>query len=145
MSEIDPTLTAILLPTFTGLLGAFVGHYLTKDRDVAARRAIDAREADIRRQSFRKFILRCGYSLERTNGGQPRLVWECYAAMAPDIMAEAVLVEGDVRDPEALRVAVRRAGEWRYADAETEAESQGCQLRDVLCDSIRAIRLHTNE
>lgn len=127
------------------LIGGLAAHYLTKDRDVAARRAIAAREADIRRRGFQKFILRCGYTLERTNGGQSRLVWECYAAMAPDILAEAALVEGDVHDPEALRSAVRRAGEWRYADAETEAEHQGCQLRDVLCDSIRAIQPHIRE
>lgn len=141
----DPDITKLLIAIASGLIGVFLGHYLTKDRDVAARRAIASREADIRRRSFRKFILRCGYALERTNGGQPRSVWECYAAMAPDIMAEAALVEGDVHDPEALRAAVRRAGEWGYVDAETEAQRHECQLRDILCDSIRAIQPHIRE
>jgi hypothetical protein len=98
---------------------AFVGllvHYLTKDRDATTRQSILDREADVRRRQFRRHILKCSYTLERTRHDRPDNVWTAYAAMAPDILAEAELVAGDY--PAEFEALIKRAGEWRREDAE---------------------------
>lgn len=118
------------------LIGGIVGHYLTKDRDTQARRAILDREADVRRRHFRKHILKCRYVLERTPHDRPDDVWAQYSQMAPDFLAEAALVDGDFASPDEFSQLVHRAGYWRRSDAEFAAQSNGKDLRDILRDSI---------
>lgn len=121
---------------FCTILTGFITHYLTKDRDAQARKAILEREADIRRRHFRRHVLRCRYVRERTPHNQPDEVWRQYAQMAPDLLAEAALGDGDFRTSSEFKDLVRRAGEWRRNDAEAAAKSEGKDLRDVLRDSI---------
>jgi hypothetical protein len=118
------------------LIGAIVAHYLTKDRDVAARKAILDREADIRRRHFRKHVLKYRYLLERTPHDRPDDVWTRYSETAPDFLAEAAIVDGDFVPRDQFTAIVHRAGHWRRADAESSARSAGKDLRDVLRDSI---------
>src|SRR5437867_2916945 len=118
------------------LLGILIGHYLTKDRDAQTRRAILEREADVRRRHFRKHVLECRYVLERTPHNRPDDVWAQYSDMAPDFLAEAALVDGDFAAPDEFNQLVHRAGHWRRSDAESAAQSEGKDLRDILRDSI---------
>src|SRR6266516_4906726 len=128
---------AVYIALFCTILTGFVMHYLTKDRDAGVRRVILDREAEVRRREFRRHILKCAYTLERTPHDRPDEVWRAYATMAPEILAEAELVAGDF--PREFTALVRRAGEWRHADAESEAHSKNKALRDVLRDSIRDV------
>jgi hypothetical protein len=129
--------------TFAAGIGvAYLAHRWARDRDIVARSAILDREADVRRREFRKFILKTGFTFERTKGSDADKVWALYESVAPDILAEAALVEGDVRDPKALMAAVRCAGEWKRFNAQAAATQQKCEVRSILRESIRAIEPH---
>lgn len=120
-------------------------HYLTKDRDARSRAANLEREADLRRREFIKTILLYRYRLERIPHTDPDAVWAAYAEMAPSLLAEAALVEGDFKPVGEFMRLVRRAGEWRLEDANATAfgTSTGLEtgvyakvLRDILRDSL---------
>lgn len=71
------TLTPIEIFLYGGLLtviGWGVGHRLATKRDLIARKAIEEREAELRRRYFRRFIRKCRYTLERTPHTMPQIV-----------------------------------------------------------------------
>ena len=136
MNEANALLWAVGAPILTGLMGALLAHALTKNRDLATRRAIQRINADLRKRHFKKFILRCRYSLERLPHNNDDELWHKYASFAPDIMTEAELVSGDFIPLVDFKRLVACAGEWRQDDAVRKASNTGVTLRDVLRDSI---------
>jgi hypothetical protein len=121
----------------SALVTGFIVHYLTKDRDAETRKSILDREADVRRRQFRRHILKASYTLERMSHETPNdALWKVYCGMAPEILSEAELVVGDF--PSDFKKLVKRAGEWRWEDAQAAA-TNGKTLRDILRDSIRDV------
>lgn len=132
--------TAIYLSLFCSLVTGLCVHYLTKDRDTRTRKIVQEREAEVRRRIFRRLLLRSRYTLERTPHDRPDEVWSVYTNLAPELLAEAALVEGDFLPSDEFLIVVRRAGELRRDDAEKEARvSGGKVLRDVLKEAICAV------
>ena len=122
----------------TGLLT----HYFTSNRDAKMKGAILDREAEVRRRQFARMVRKCRYSLERIKDSDPETVWDRYCEMAPDILADAALVEKDFPNSETLVRLIRRAGEWGRQDANAKARHEGRSLREVLCESLKAIQNH---
>ena len=96
----DPTVTNLLIAIASALIGGFLGHYLTKDRDTRMRKAILAREAEIRRREFRRIISRYRSRIERpaTPDHAPEEPWPVFNEALTAIISEAAMCEGDFTD-----------------------------------------------
>jgi len=118
------------------LFSGFFTHYLTKDRDAAIRQSILDREADMRRRQFRKFLHCFRGRMERIDHGDVVEIWRKYIELAPEFKGEVALVSGDFSDLMTFAKLADAIGGWRYEDVKKEAERQGTNMRQVICDSI---------
>jgi len=137
----DPTVTNLLIAIASALIGGFLGHYLTKDRDTRMRKAILAREAEIRRREFRRIISRYRSRIERpaTPDHAPEEPWPVFNEALTAIISEAAMCEGDFTDGKALDDAIRSAAALRKNDAESRMNKTQTPFRSILSDELARI------
>lgn len=141
MSDTDPALITLLPPVITGVFGILVGHYLTKDRDAQARKAILDRESEIRRREFRRIIARYRSRIERpsTPDHAPEEPWPVFNMALTEIIAESAMCEKDFADRKTLDDAIRRATELHQEEAYARARQRDGDFRKVLAEELTQI------
>jgi hypothetical protein len=137
----DPNITNLFIAIASALIGGFLGHYLTKDRDTRMRKAILAREAEIRRREFRRIISRYCSRIERpaTPDHAPEEPWQVFNEALTAIISEASMCEGDFVDGKALDDAIRSATSLCKSDAESRMNKTHTAFRSILSDELARI------
>ena len=104
---------------FSSLLVGFFTHYLTKDRDIAARQAILNKEQDLRKHHFLGFLSRWKCQMYRQGDAEP---YRFYHDTACEIAYEAGVIRADFKNGAAFDSLISTAMSFKRNEIEQDGQ-----------------------